>query len=390
MKVFYITSKPPYPVIDGGCYASAQFLDLLIKAGYEVAHFAIGTQKHPFNPNSYPDEIQENASIHGQNINTDVSAVDAFIHLFKKGSYNVNRFHDKKVERTMKSHIISFNPEIIIFDSLYSTPYLELIEGITDARIILRSHNVECDIWSDMARTTTNAVKQAYLKKLSKDLQTYEIDTINKLDCTLCISPADLSRYVELGVDSSLHYIPVNIPVTEAQPDYTNCDLLHVGSINWEPNKESVEKLVSWLPELKKKHPSVRLCLIGSGYDGTYQQFDPETIKEEGFIDNLEERCMQGGILVTLIDSGSGVRIKILEMMAMGIPVISNSKGLKGIETDAVIKADDMESFVNHASELLGNQELRETIGKKCKQHIRDHYNFEDISEKLNGILGKS
>jgi len=358
-----------------------------MQCGHQIDHFSIGTQKHPYDLSLYPQEIKELVNIDGENIVTDLSAVDAFIHLFKKGSYNVDRFSDKKIKKSIEKYLIENNPDIVIFDSLYSTPYIEVVKNSSEARLLLRSHNVEADIWTDLAEESKNTVKRAYLKKLAKDLGDYELAAMSKMDDILCISQNDIDRFKDLSVDAPLHYIPVNLAVSEKTPDYNNTDILHIGSLKWEPNQQSLRKLIGWLPMLKSAYANVKIKVIGNGLDGSFEAVAPDCIEEIGYVENLQQYLMKGGILVTLIDSGSGIRIKILEMMAAGLPVVSNTKGAVGIDCEAVRIADNSDAFVEAVVELLENKELRQSIGQLSRDFIGANHNADKICEKLNGII---
>ena len=93
MRCLYITSKPIYPIIDGGCFAMDSFLKTLQHARFEVDHFAIATQKHQFNKKAYPEALRSESV----EIDTRIKPLQALKFLLKKGSYNVERFHSENV-----------------------------------------------------------------------------------------------------------------------------------------------------------------------------------------------------------------------------------------------------------------------------------------------------
>ena len=94
---------------------------------------------------------------------------------------------------------------------------------------------------------------------------------------------------------------------------------------------------------------------------------------------------------MTPIQSGSGIRIKILEAMAIGIPVITTSIGAQGIDyhsSQCMMIADTDKEFVEGAIRLITDQGLREKIGSNAIDYIRKNHTINDISIKLLEILG--
>lgn len=114
MKTLHITSKPIFPLVDGGCVAMRNLLDGLLAENTSIKHLAISTKKHPFFLENYPDGILKKIAPESIQINTDVCIVDAIKHLFKKGSYNVSRFYSDNIKKLIISELNVTNYEVII------------------------------------------------------------------------------------------------------------------------------------------------------------------------------------------------------------------------------------------------------------------------------------
>ncbi|NRA10531.1 MAG: hypothetical protein HRT57_01085, partial [Crocinitomicaceae bacterium] len=95
MKALYITSKPAYPRVDGGCVASANFLDNLLKVVSQVKYLTIATNKHPFELNRFPNQLIDAVSPQAILIETAVRPREAIKYLFNNKSYNIDRFYDE-------------------------------------------------------------------------------------------------------------------------------------------------------------------------------------------------------------------------------------------------------------------------------------------------------
>ncbi len=387
MKILHITSKPIFPLVDGGCVAMKNLLDGLLVENASVKHLAISTKKHPFSLENYPDAILEKIAPKSIQINTDVCIVDAIKHLFKKGSYNVARFYSDSVKNLIVKELTTTNYEVVILESLYCTPYIAAIRAVFEGKIIVRIHNIESDIWSNYASNETNPFKRLYLKKLTNDLKSYEFDILNKVDGILAITEENKIKLGQNGIKTKCITIPVAVDINEqVQQDYSANNLFHIGAMNWQPNIESAKRLIKLFPEIRKQSKETKLHLVGSNFSSEFKQNEKEKMYIEGFVENLQHFAPNTGILVAPIISGSGVRIKILEMMAIGIPIITTKLGAEGIlheNHNCLIIANSDEEIIRESLRLINDQELRKEIGQNAIAYIKKYHNFKVISQQL-------
>jgi len=390
VKVLLISSKPIYPKNDGGCVAMDNFLKSLLAADFEVRHLAIGTEKHPYKKVNYPVDLQNKISINGQNISTRVNIFSALKSLFKTGSYNVNRFHSNDVFNKIEKEIKETNFDTIIFESLFSTIYLNEIREIFSGKIITRIHNIEANIWKDYWRNENYFFKKLFLKKLYRDLEKYEIETFKKIDGIIAISDDDKDCIQALNIDTNVITIPVAISDIQNHNNYSNTSIFHLGAMDWQPNIEAVERLVKIHEEAILKQNSFDLYIAGKNASSFKISSSSKDIRNLGFIENLSDFTKSAGILVSPIISGSGVRIKILEMMAKGIPVITTKTGAKGInhcDNECLIIATDNNDFINKIKIVRESSELRRKLGENAIKYIRQHHNIEKITKSLREFI---
>lgn len=386
MKALYLTSKPVYPKIDGGCVAMASFLDVLIHAGLLIDHLTIATDKHPFNENDYPSAIRDNIKPEAVYINTRIKPLPALKYIFAKGSYNVQRFHSSKMSDAIRSKLKRSKYDIIILDSLYSTTYLDLIRDQFDGKIYLRSHNSEAQIWNDIASNERNLPKMAYLKKLAKDLEEYERKVLEQIDGVLALSPDDLELFNRLTPNVRGCVIPVTIDLPNESANLDIKNLFHLGSMGWTPNKEAVEELIGLFSHIRDEKPDSQLHIAGKDANKYFKSDVQNGIYVDGFVEDLNHYSCNAGIMVSPIRSGSGVRIKILEMMALGVPVVTTSIGAKGLFKDGIKSiaiADIRPAIVEKVIELINNKSDREKISEDSRRYIKEYHNIESASKEI-------
>ncbi len=384
MKTLYITSKPAYPKVDGGCVASANFLENLLNVVSELKYLSIATTKHPFDLDMFPKHWIDSIRPEAVFIETAVRPKEAIKYLFNKKSYNIDRFHDDAMSTKIFETIESQHFETVILDGLYTTPYLSEIRKAFKGKVLVRTHNVEFKIWEGLADNENNPIKKKYLKGLAKDLMKYEIETLNKVDGIMTISKEDLNDFNALGISTPKSNITVTTSTVEQNHDYTKSALFHLGAMNWTPNIEAVNHVVQLMAELRKANPGLEFHIAGVDSELLYTTNNDQGIVVEGFVQDLEGFVSEMGILISPIQSGSGIRVKILEMMALGIPIITTDLGAQGlINLEGVLIANSKQEILDAVYELVNNENKRQELGLEAKRYVNLHHNPEKISEQL-------
>ncbi len=387
MRVLYITNKPIYPKIDGGCVAMENFLQTLLFSNTEVEHISFSTKKHPFENSNYPDEIQKKVPCSSIDIDTEICVVKLFKSLLAKSSYNIDRFQSPEMVEAIQKRVTAKEFDCIILDSLYSTANLDDIKSFFKGRIFVRTHNVESDIWEDYTKHEKNPFKKIILRKLTRNLKQYEIKTLRKADGILGITSDDLLRFSEFGIPTKSTVISVSIPLCNLPNDYESNTIFHIGSMNWKPNEEAVKRLIQLFPSIHEK-TQTQLHIAGSHFPKNFQTH--ENVLLHGFVEDIFQFAIEKGILITPILSGSGIRIKILEMMSAGIPIITTTKGAMGItclEDHCLVIADTNSKIIKKSIELIQNKEKRREIGQKARSYIQNNHAIEKINQQLIAFI---
>jgi len=365
------------------------FLNCLLELEHDVKHITIETHKHPFEIEEYPKEIRIKTNPEAIFVNTKINPAHALTHLFSSKSYNIHRFYNTEFEQKLTSHFANNQTDIIIIESIYLAEYLPTIKHFSSAKVIVRTHNIEHEIWINKSKTSNNIFKKIYLHKLAKDLKKIELDFLSNVDLIFSISKRDQQLFQTLGCITKNIIIPLTIDIPPISNTYQNHNFFFLGAMNWGPNKEAVHLLSNIIfPNIKKKNASSKLLLAGS-YMKTNKPIT-NGIEYRGYVEDLQAFISESGILLTPIQSGSGVRIKILECMAAGVPIITSPKGIEGIEVEhqkEVLIAKNNFEFVKFAEELINSKEKRKQIGANAQEFIKANHAKQNIVNILNEYI---
>ncbi|MFB6257333.1 MAG: glycosyltransferase family 4 protein [Flavobacteriales bacterium] len=362
----------------------------LLRKGHDLRLLMIETYKHPFDPEAFPTELLKESQARSVFVETKLDPVDAFTSLVNRDPYNVNRFFSPDLDHVLVEMLKEEEPDIVQLESLFMTPYIDTVRKFSNARVVFRSHNLEHRIWQKIAQGTNNPLKKAYLKLLSEQLWKYEKKILFDVDGLVSISDEDLVNFQKMGIQVPTITIPFGIDTKVWSPDHMEEGnvprFFHMGSMDWMPNQEAVDQLLEevW-PKVREKMPAAELCLIGKNMDR--EQGDvPAGVRVIGEVDDPIEAIRDHGIMLVPLRSGSGIRVRIIQGMALEKPIVSTSIGASGIRAKdgrELLIADGPDAFAKKMIELAERGELRKQLGKTARQTVLDHYDEELLIDRL-------
>ena len=397
MKVFFICNKSPYPLHEGGPIAMSRLIEGMVENGHEVKVLAINSPKYQVNIDEVPKSYREKTGLELHYLDLSVKPLAAFKNLFTSRSYHVERF----ISKDFKDHIISILKEntfdIIQFETLYIAPYIETIRSLSKAPILLRAHNIEYHIWQRVMRTSRNPLKKLYLRHITRTLQRYEITAFTKFDGIAAITTRDAEQIRRHAEHVPVTDIPFGIcpgkykVVSLEEGEFPS--LFHIGSMNWMPNEEGVKWFINevW-PVVHRKLPDVPLYLAGRHMPSWLSNLRREKIEVVGEVESAEDFMASKGVMIVPLLSGSGIRVKIIEGMASGKPVVSTSIGAEGIECtsgDDILLADFPQEFADSIVTLLQDKQKAIQVGRNARRLIEEKYDNVAIVAKLEAFYRK-
>ncbi|PCH91070.1 MAG: glycosyl transferase family 4 [Bacteroidetes bacterium] len=392
MKILQICHKTPYPPRDGGSIAMNNLTQGLIDHGHEVKVLAMNTPKSFIDIDKLPADYRKNTSIEAVFIDTNIKIIDAFLNLFKSSSYNIDRFISKDFETKLKDILEAGSFDVVQLESLFLVPYLDVIRKYSSAKVVMRAHNVEFEIWMRRMQACKNILKKQYLNLLANRLKTYEVDHINSYDGIAAITPRDAEMLRLHGCTIPITDIPIGMDLidSEAIPRKSHgspTSLFHLGSMDWMPNQEAIKWFLDdvW-PKITKAFPNLKLNLAGRNMPDWILKSNFHNVIVEGEINNVKEYMASEDIMIVPLISGSGMRVKIIEGMAFGKVIISTSVGAEGInyehEKDILI-ANTANEYVEMVGKCFSDNDLYHDIGDNARVLARSQYDNKVIAEKL-------
>ena len=259
--------------------------------------------------------------------------------------------------------------------------------------LVLVEHNLEWEVYSQFARQFKIFFLRPFLFFDIWKMRKWEIGFWKKAEKVVAVSKSDqgkiekiLGKKCELvlnGVDCAFFAQIKRKPVFPPR-------VLFVGNMKWFPNRDAVFFLLKEIwPKIKKKIPKAKLWIVGRNFPKEFCQLEEEGVEFERGIEDIRRAYALASILIVPLRMGGGIKFKVLEAMASGLPVVSTKIGVEGIgveEGKEYFGGEKAEELAEKTVLLLKNKDLREKIGKAGQSFIRKYFDWGKIVEKLDEV----
>jgi glycosyltransferase involved in cell wall biosynthesis len=390
MKILQLCKKFPFPLKDGEVIAITYLAQALHQLGCEMTLLSMNTTKHFFDQNTLPKDFDHYKAMHLVEVDNRVKAKDAFLNLFSNQSYHISRFVSPKFQLKLIELLQSNEYDIIQLETLYLAPYVDLIRSYSKAKIVMRSHNIEHEIWKRITENTSLGAKKMYLSLLTRRLENFELEYLNKYDMMVAITQRDLNFFKQLGCSIPAHVTPIGLELK----DYKRVDtkqasptFCFIGSLDWMPNSEGIEWILDkvW-PKVLEQAPNAMFHIAGRNTPASLLARELKNVVIHGEVPDAANFINAHDVMLVPLFSGSGMRVKILEGMALGKVVLSTDLGLEGIHAkheEQVLIANTVNDFVKEIVTSYQNPSNIRVMGTAAVDFIHEHYDNLSIGKRL-------
>lgn len=391
MKILQLCKKFPFPLKDGESIAVTSLASSLNSLGCEITLLAMNTRKHFFEVEQLPEDFNHYQDIQTVSVDNRLHAWDAFKNLFSKDSYHITRFVSGDFVKRLIVLLQRTEFDVVQLETLYLAPYIPIIRKYSKAIIAMRAHNVEHEIWQRITENTTFGPKKMYLEYLTQKLKRFETEQLKKYNILVAITQRDLDTYKRLGYRNASVVTPIGIDSEDYRTDFSSyrkdLSVSFIGSLDWMPNLEGLNWFLEQVwKQAAQQFPELTLHLAGRNTPNWMHQMGMRNVVVHGEVPSAAQFVDNHSIMVVPLLSGSGMRAKILEGMALGKVVLTTSLGLEGIAAKngrEVMVANTPEEFLNCLRSCYRNKNMLEQMGRRARAFVADQYDSLAIAKRL-------
>ena len=394
MKILQLTNKNPHPPRDGGAIATLALARGLSCAGNEVTLLAMETSKHRNLSREIPDEPFRLIQV---TVDTGVSLLRATINLlFSRLPYNAVRFNHAGYRKKLEEILHAENFDIIILENLYTFFFLDSIRKLSKGLVVMRAHNLEHEIWERNALLSIG-IKRWYLSNLAQRIKKYELRQINQYDILIPITKRDGDLFDRYGNTKPLFVLNTGIDSSRIKSSPAvgvHRSVAHIGALDWIPNQKGLTWFMEavW-PQVSRTDPSLDFHLAGRNAPPEFvtnmirsgAHYHGEVEDATGFID-------AHSIMIVPLFSGSGMRIKLIEYLARGKPVITTPLGAEGlpvVHKQHLLVEEDPDKMATAILSLINDPQRSYELGINALAFVNEHFDNQQLVQYLSDFLLK-
>ncbi len=351
MNILFIATKSPWPAVDGGRLLVGSTLAELTAQGHRVTLVAPATGAAE---NAAPPRGCTARLLPGGPRPLVVSLITSQL---RRQPLSIVRHSLPAVRREVARLLDGGGFNVVHAEQLQALAQAEpaLARGVP---VVLRAQNVESDLWAATARARRFLGLAAWHE--ARRMARAEAAAVARADAAVALTSEDAARLRELAGGRHVHVarapFAASLPTSDSRLAGEPA-LVVVGSEGWLPNRDAVDWFVGTIwPALHRALPGARLHVFGN-----LPEASPPGIEGHPPPAHSAEVFVPGSVLVVPLRIASGVRIKILEAWARGVPVVATPQAVRGLEAEDgrdLFVASDADGFASALRRLHENRDL--------------------------------
>ncbi len=393
MRILQLTNKMPYPPKDGGAIATLNISRGLARMGHDITILGMNTSKHYVDLKEIPDDLTKSIKIEAVKVDTNLCFWAALKNLlFSRNPYNAERFFNENFKQRLIELLSQNEFDVIQLEGLYMAYYISTIRKYSKAKIALRAHNIEHEIWERTAQQEKRLPKKLYLRMLARRIKQFKLEVLNTYDLLIPITARDARQFEYFGNNKPCHTVPFGFDAGKLTPQPEKIkfpSVFFIGTLDWFPNQEGLIWFLDnvW-GKILEAFPQLQFQIAGRNAPEWIQKkfTSLPNVNYLGEIDDAHAYMNENAVMVVPLFSGSGMRVKIIEGMAMGKTIVTTTIGAEGIdvthEKDIIIE-DDAHKFASHIIALINNPEWFKEIGREAVRFVGENFDNQKISASL-------
>lgn len=379
------------------------------KYGYDIYAFCFADKKTDKKLPA-PDFIYEIIYADAPKVNKSLGMIIKKSVLFGSWPLQNSLFYSSEISKRLVEYYKKVQPDALIVDMVRLVPYFDMLPDMSIPKIlfeddllakryqqqlsVLGSGNVagyfSASIPSRLNRlTNTRIVRNIVLKTEIRRLLKYEATLPQKFDYITFISPIETEEYnkryhtdkaVTLTMGADINYCAKGMACEHKQNS-----LSIVGNFSYGPNAASLKwiskKILPFLPE------DVVFYVVGQFPEELHQIANNPKIRFLGYVSDIRSVVKSTDIYLSPIVYGTGIKTKVVEGMAMGMPVVTNSIGAEGLNVtngQELFIFDDSNEIINIIKKLLCDSELRDRVGRCGQAFVQKYHDWNKVYDAFS------
>lgn len=389
LKILQLSPQLPFPADNGGKIGIANILKQFCKQGCEVTFFTYN------NGNLTKDGIAE-AEKYCKLLLFNHSLKNTYPRIMKSmvqgKSIYIEKYSNPEIIEFLSNEIESNSYDVIHADHTGISRLALILGKRFKIPIGIRLHNIESIIWKRYFENLPfYSPKKYYIFQQSKILAKEEAKLINSADICFAITENDREMALKLAPKANITVASAGVDLDEWNVDSSiernRFEILLATYYLWKHNLDGLMWFIkNVMPIVKSELPETTLTLLGEGAPKWLNNYKDLGVNVIGYVPSVKPYYNRANVYIVPLFVGGGIRIKILEAMAMELPVVATNVAAEGISAkveDGLYVTDDKTQFANRIIELCKNEKMARALGEKARIYVQNNFSWEKNVKKI-------
>ncbi len=298
--------------------------------------------------------------------------------------------------RKLRALVTSIDFDVVEFQHSKMALYLDELPEEAGFKRILVLHNVTFEQYRSIARIGRGPVARLRAVLHSRMMRRWEPRMAERMDCCVTVSEADRALLQGASPGARVEVIPNGVDTRGYQPlpaaDVGKAVLL-VGKLSYAPGADAAIYFCrEILPRVRGLSGDVETWIVGDNPPARVRELEEDAIRITGRVDSVLPYYRRCAVCVVPLRAGGGTRLKVLEAMALGRPVVSTSLGCEGLDVvdgEHLLIADTPERFAEKTALLLSNESLHRRLTANARRLVEERYAWDVIAGRQMELYSK-
>lgn len=305
---------------------------------------------------------------------------------------SVRLYREPALRSTIRRVVARVRPDVLQLDTIGLAQYLDEAAG---AATVIGHQNVESSMMRRRALFEPNPFTRAYCLYEANRLAAYERAMCPRANANVMVSADDAAQLARETGAAHVAVVSNGVDVESLQPverEPGSKTLIFAGRQDQHANHDAARHFAStaW-PAIRAAQPDARLLVVGANPPADVQALANAGLGIEvtGFVPDVRPYFERAAAAVIPIRAGGGTRLKVLDALALGMPVISTTFGASGLDLEPgvdVLIADEPDDFVAQVLRLFGDPDLQARLSARARRIAEDRFSWQRIADDLSTV----
>ncbi len=390
--LLWIVHQPPLPAVTGSRVRSISLIRELVARGWDVSLFSLDTGVSAQQEDL--DELQTlcvEVKIFPFTPPEPLRMARMGADLLRGRAFQHSMFRDPQAVRAAHAWIAEANFDAIVAVGLYTVAY---VPHDVLHKTLLDSQNVDTQRIATMARALWPSPRGVIARVQQRPVRRHEERVAASVGGVIAVSEIE-ARWFERVAPGRVSLVANGVDMRRLKPRADgdgDGQVLFVGSMDYGANVDAARELLREIaPGLR--HPGARIALVGADPPPELRDAAaaaPVPVEVVGRAEDITAWWRSSRVLAVPLRIGGGTRLKILEALAHGLPVVTTSLGCEGLDVQDgrdLLVADGAAAFASAIDRVLGDDELARGLSAHGRETVRRRYDWRTIGGVLDGAL---